>query len=244
MRVERKKIAAIVPAAGLGRRFGESENKPLYELLGKPLVVWALQEFQSVDEISEIVLVVKEDDMLVAAQLVESYKIAKVRRIVPGGKERQDSVYNGIMALDKETLIVVIHDGARPLVDEAVIKRSISALHDVDGVVSGVPVKDTIKEAGADSSNGRDGLIIRRTLDRKALWAIQTPQTFYYDRLAEAHRRARDEGFYATDDAALIEHYGGRIKVIEGEYSNLKITTMEDIGIAEIFCRRQRKRIS
>jgi len=228
------KIAAIVPAAGLGRRFGAGENKSLYEFLGKPLVVWALQALQSVDEIEEIIPVVKEDDLKGAADLVERYNIAKVRRIVPGGRERQDSVYNGLRALDKETSVVVIHDGARPLVDGLLIKKSISELDSFDGIVAGVPVKDTIKEV-----KGReDGLIVLRTLNRNVLWAVQTPQTFNYAKIREAHGRAHAEGFYATDDAALIEHYGGRVRIIQGSYLNLKITTLEDVNIAETLYRR------
>jgi 2-C-methyl-D-erythritol 4-phosphate cytidylyltransferase len=236
-------IAAIVPAAGLGRRFGVGENKSLFEFMGKPLVVWALQALQSVDEIEEIIPVVKEEDLQVTADLVERYKIAKVRRIVPGGRERQDSVYNGLMALDKETSIVVIHDGARPLVDGLLIKNSISELDSFDGIVAGVPVKDTIKEVkgnrqraegkGHEAKGGDDGLIVQRTLNRNVLWAVQTPQTFHYAKIMEAHGRAHAEGFYATDDAALIEHYGGLVRIIQGSYLNLKITTLEDVNIAE-----------
>src|SRR5208282_2420650 len=227
------KIAAIVPAAGLGRRFGVGANKSLFEFMGKPLVVWALQALQSVDEIGEIIPVVKEEDLKAAADLVERYKIAKVRHIVTGGRERQDSVYNGLRALDKDTSIVVIHDGARPLVDGLLIKKSISELDSFDGIVAGVPVKDTIKEV-----KGReDGLIVLRTLNRNVLWAVQTPQTFNYAKIREAHGRAHAEGFYATDDAALIEHYGGRVRIIQGSYLNLKITTLEDVNIAETLYR-------
>ena len=232
----KNKIGAIVPAAGLGRRFGAGENKSLYEFMGKPLVVWALQALQSVDEIGEIIPVVKEEDVNAAADLVERYKIAKVRHIVPGGRERQDSVYNGLRALDKETSIVVIHDGARPLVDGLLIKNSISELDSFDGIVAGVPVKDTIKEVKGKGLE--DGLMVRRTLDRNVLWAIQTPQTFHYAKIREAHCKAHAEGFYATDDAALIEYYGGRVRIIEGSYLNLKITTLEDINIAETLYRR------
>ena len=236
------KIAAIVPAAGLGRRFGAGENKPLYEFMGKPLVVWALQALQAVDEIGEIIPVVKEEDLKTAADLVERYKIVKVRHIVPGGRERQDSVYNGLRALDKETSIVVIHDGARPLADGLLIKKSISELDGFDGVVAGVPVKDTIKEVQGEGQwamgNGReDGLIVQKTLNRNVLWAVQTPQTFHYAKIREAHGKAHAEGFYATDDAALIEHYGGRVRIIQGSYLNLKITTLEDVNIAETLYR-------
>lgn len=236
------KIAAIVPAAGLGRRFGTGQNKSLYVLLGKPLVVWALQALQAVTEIGEIIPVVKEEDLKIAAELVELYKISKVRRIVPGGAERQDSVYNGLRALDKETSVVVIHDGARPLVDSSLIKKTILELQGVDGVITGIPVKDTIKEvkkrrpaaAGSKQRRNGTGSLVKKTLDRQVLRAIQTPQTFRTATLLDAHERARAEGLYATDDAALIEHYGGSIKVIDGSYSNLKITTFEDVYFAEI----------
>ncbi len=246
--MQKIKIVAIVPAAGLGRRFGAGENKSLHEFLGKPLVVWALQALQSVDEIGEIIPVVKEGDLKGAADLVERYNISKVRRIVPGGRERQDSVYNGLRALDKDTSVVVIHDGARPLVEGLLIKNSISELDSYDGIVAGVQVKDTIKEVKSDSrcssSKGHEakdleeGLIVRRTLDRNVLWAVQTPQTFHYTRIMEAHGKAHAEGLYATDDAALVEHYGGRVRIIPGSYLNLKITTLEDINIAETLYRR------
>lgn len=226
-KTNKNKIAAVVPAAGLGRRFGTGKNKPMYELLGRPLVVWVLDAIQLVEEVSEIVLVVKEADMEIAHDLAERYKFAKVRRIVPGGKERQDSVYNGLRALDEDTFTVVIHDGARPLVDGRLIKYSLACLEGFDGVVAGVPVKDTIKSVKDKA------LIVNETLDRSTLWAIQTPQTFNYAKIMEAHRLARTEGFYATDDAALIERCGGSIRIIEGSYQNLKITTMEDISIAE-----------
>lgn len=225
------KIVAIVPAAGLGRRFGNCGNKPLFELLGKPLVVWALQALQAVVEIGEIVLVVKEDDLKVAAALVEEHQITKAGRIVPGGRERQDSVYNGLKTLNADTSAVVIHDGARPLAESLLIRKNILALNGVDGAVTGVRVKDTIKEA--EGTVPEEGIIIRKTLDRNVLWAIQTPQTFRYAKIIDAHRRAYEEGFYATDDAALIERYGGLVRIVEGSYMNLKITTIEDIDIAE-----------
>jgi 2-C-methyl-D-erythritol 4-phosphate cytidylyltransferase len=140
-------------------------------------------------------------------------------------------VFNGLKALDKNTSAVIIHDGARPLVDSSLIKKSIAELKGFDGIVAGVPVKDTIKEAYGD--------VVKKTLDRSALWSIQTPQTFYYVKIIEAHQRAQAESFYATDDAALIEHYGGHIRIIEGSYRNLKITTMEDISIARNYLKER-----
>lgn len=237
-----KRIAAIVPAAGLGKRFVAGENKSLYVLLGKPLLVWALQALQAVAEISEIIPVVKEEDLKMAAELIDRYKIFKAVRIVPGGPERQDSVYNGLKSLDKGTFAVVIHDGARPLVKSSLITKTITELHGVDGVITGVSVKDTIKEvkrrgrtaaSRKPRENGSDSMV-KKTLNRQVLRAIQTPQTFLVAPLLTAHERARDEGYYATDDAALIEHYGGSVRVIEGSYSNLKITTFEDIYFAEV----------
>ncbi|MBI3593173.1 MAG: 2-C-methyl-D-erythritol 4-phosphate cytidylyltransferase [Nitrospirae bacterium] len=223
------KVAAIVPAAGLGKRFGNDRNKSFYELSGKPLIVWALEALQDIEEITEIIPVLKEEDLSSGVELIEGYNIHKVKRIVTGGKERQDSVYNGLKALDDDTFAVVIHDGARPLVERVVIKRTINELKGFDGAVAGVPVKDTIKEAWIQAAD----IVVQKTLDRNILWAVQTPQTFHFQKIRDAHEMAHSEGHYATDDAALIERYGGKIKIIEGSYRNIKITTPEDIHIAE-----------
>ena len=249
MKNKADKIVAIVPAAGFGKRFGKEKNKPLYSLNGKPMVVWVLEMLQGVEEIDEIVPVFKEEDLLSGAELVETYNISKARRIVCGGRERQDSVNNAVSTLDDNTSVVVVHDGARPLVDRELFRMAISSLKGVDGVVAGVlrlinevrksgaailavPVKDTIKET--DRLEGQQtGVIVKRTLDRSLLWAIQTPQVFNFRKLKDAYEKACSEGFYATDDSALIERYGGKIRIIEGSYRNIKITTPDDIIIAE-----------
>lgn len=232
MKSKRKKIVAIVPAAGFGKRFGQERNKPLHLLKGRPLVAWVLEALQGVDEIDEIVPVFKEEDLMSGAELVEAYNISKARRIVCGGRERQDSVNNAVSVLDNNTSIVLVHDGARPLVDRELFSRAIDSLKEFDGVVAGVPVKDTIKET--DKSEGREtGIIVKRTLDRSLLWAIQTPQVFDFQKLRGAYAKAYAEGFYATDDSALVEQYGGKIRIIEGSYRNIKITTPDDIIIAE-----------
>ncbi len=231
MKGKKDKVVAIVPAAGLGKRFGEEKNKPFYPLMEKPLLIWSLETLQGVEEIAEIIPVLKEDDLITCGELIEKYNITKVKRIVPGGQERQNSVYNAIKILDNKTDVVLIHDGVRPLVEGGLIRRSIAGLKNYDGVVAGVPVKDTIKEAG--SRKPEEDIIVEKTLNRNALWAIQTPQVFCYEKIKDAYGKAMADKYYATDDAALIEGYGGKIKIIMGSYTNIKITMPEDIIIAE-----------
>ncbi|MBI5100566.1 MAG: 2-C-methyl-D-erythritol 4-phosphate cytidylyltransferase [Nitrospirae bacterium] len=229
-----KNVVAIVPAAGMGRRFGEGTNKTLEILAGRPMMVWALEALESIAEVTEIIPVIKDGDMALTADLVEEYHISKVRRIAPGGKERQNSVFHGLRLVDDRESIVIVHDGARPLIEPAVISGAIRQMEGCDGVVVGVPVKDTVKEA-------RDGFV-GKTLDRGALWSVQTPQIFYYDVLFRAYERAMKEGFYSTDDSALVERYGGTIKIVQGSYTNIKVTTPEDLNIAELFLKMREGR--
>ena len=226
------KVIAIVPAAGLGIRFGSDTNKPFQVLGGKPLVVWALKTLESIDEIEEIIPVLRKEDVDMGIEIFRSYNISKAKRVAKGGKERQDSVYNGLKLIEDKTCIILIHDGVRPFIEKSLIQESIRDMaeslknkKDCDGVVPGVPVKDTIKEA--------KGGIIKRTIKRDSLWAIQTPQVFPYMKISTAYERSVEEGYYSTDDAALIERYGGKIKVIMGSYSNIKITTPDDLIFAE-----------
>jgi 2-C-methyl-D-erythritol 4-phosphate cytidylyltransferase len=235
MKTKRDRVVAIVPAAGPGKRFGEGKNKPFHPLLGKPLLIWSLEALQRVEEISEIIPVLKEDDLIVCGDLVEQYNITKVKRIVPGGQERQDSVYNALKVLDDKTSVVLIHDGVRPLIEADLIRKSMSELKDCEGVVVGISVKDTIKEARRQRTEDRqdEDIIVEKTLNRNVLWAIQTPQVFSFEKIRDAYVKATADRYYATDDAALIERYGGRVKIIMGSYRNIKITTPEDIDIAE-----------
>src|SRR3990172_9573995 len=228
------KVIAIVPSSGLGRRFGSDANKPFQILGGKPLVVWALEALESVDAIEEIIPVLRKEDVERGIEVFRSYNISKTKRVAAGGKERQDSVYNGLKLIGDKNCIVLIHDGVRPLIEKDLIEKVIKellkggkgGLKSFDGVVLGVPVKDTIKEAGSG--------IIRRTIKRDSLWAIQTPQVFPYKKISAAYKKSIKEGFYSTDDAALMERYGGKIKVIMGSYSNIKITTPDDVPVAEV----------
>ena len=229
----REKVIAIVPGAGLGKRFGPDTNKPFHVLLGKPLIVWTLEVFESIGEVHEVIPVLKAPDMEAAIELFEQYGLSKIRRIAPGGRERQDSVYNALKLIKDSADLVLIHDGARPLIDSEIVRNVLQNISGFDGVVVGVPVKDTIKEV-ADN-------IVKRTLKRETLWAIQTPQVFIQRTLVKAYHAAMEEKFYSTDDAALLERSGGKVKIIMGSYSNIKVTTPEDIPLAEHFLKEKGK---
>lgn len=241
-----KKVIAIVPAAGLGKRFGQDNNKTFQALLDKPIVIWALEALECVDDIEEIIPVFKKDDMEQGLALIERFRISKVKRVAPGGKERQDSVFNGLNLVGKKANLVLIHDGVRPLIEKSVIEESIKQLKDCDcdGVIVGVPPKDTIKEARGQVSGvrclGKD-IVVKKTLNRNVLRAIQTPQVFKYSALMQAYKKAMAEKFYSTDDSAIVEKYGGKVKVIMGSYTNIKVTTPEDIAIAEMLLSKRGK---
>lgn len=224
------KVIAVIPAAGSGRRFGAEINKAFVEILGKPLIAWALESFEACGRISEVIPVIGEPDMERARQLFDSSGFEKVRRIAKGGRERQDSVQNALRLVGDRHQRVLIHDAVRPLVDEALIERCIDSLTDCDGVVPGVPLKDTVKEV-------QDGVTVR-TLDRSRLVAVQTPQVFVLGTVLGAYESLSAAGdFLFTDDAAAVEAAGGRIRVVEGNYKNIKITSPEDALIAEAFLR-------
>jgi 2-C-methyl-D-erythritol 4-phosphate cytidylyltransferase len=160
-------------------------------------------------------------------ELFDTYRISKIRRVAPGGRERQDSVFNALHVIREKAPVVLIHDGVRPLLEARVVRRALTALSGCDGVVIAVPPKDTIKEIAGD--------IVKQTLKRDALVAVQTPQVFLYQPLLDAYERAMKETFYATDDSAIVEWNGGRIRVVTGGYTNIKVTTPEDLVVAEAF---------
>jgi len=227
------KVVAIVPAAGLGRRFGEDRNKPFETLGGKPVILWALEVLEKMAEVREIIPVLKEADIQTGMELFGQYGITKVRRVAPGGRERQDSVFNALHFIREKTSLVLIHDGVRPLLEARMARRALKALNGCDGVVIGLPPKDTIKEVA-------DGMV-QQTLKRDALIAVQTPQVFHYQPLLDAYDRAMKEAFYATDDSSLVEWNGGRIRVVPGCHTNIKVTTPEDLIVAEAFLRMPRE---
>ena len=232
-------MIALVPAAGIGKRFGSGTNKTFHELSGKPLILWSLEVLESVDEVIEIIPILQVADMDTGRTIFEKAGLSKIKKIAPGGKERQDSVYNGLKLIRDKDCMVLIHDGARPLIKKTLVlhiirhmSESMAKKEHYDGIIPGVPIKDTIKES--------DGtMTVKKTLKRSALWAIQTPQVFPHENIVRAYARAMKARVYATDDAALIEHYRGRIKIVTGSYTNIKITTPEDLALAEFFLSRK-----
>ena len=221
-------ISAIIAAGGQGRRMNSSVSKQFLNIKGHPILYYTLNKFEKMDELNSIVLVTGEADIdYTREKIVKRYRFKKVE-LVSGGKERQDSVYNGLRKLSPQTDIVVIHDGVRPFVPRQIIESSSAAAVEYKAVGVAVPVKDTIKVVDSDNT-------IKSTPDRSTLWAMQTPQTFHYDIIMKAYEKAMAEGFYGTDDTVLVERLGFPVKIIEGAYENIKITTPEDIVLAEAF---------
>lgn len=223
------KRVAIVPAAGMGRRMGASINKQYLLLDGKPILAHTLELFQKADFIDEIFVVVPAEEIeYCRINVVEKYGISKVRQIVAGGAERQNSVLNGLRALDcHDEDVILIHDGVRPFVPISAVRRSIEMALEHDGALVAVPVKDTVKIV-------KDAFVTS-TPARESLWLAQTPQTFRYRIIRAAHELAETEGFTGTDDASLLERIGKKVHVVIGDYRNIKITTPEDLILALAF---------
>lgn len=214
------KSAVIIPAAGLSTRMGAA--KQLMMLGDKPVLIRTLEAFENHKEIDEIVVVTTRDP----AALIEAYKFKKVKAIVEGGSHRQASVWAGLLAVSADVEWVLIHDGARPLVTKQAISDILASVRQGCCAISGVKSKDTIKIA--DSGNS-----VTDTPERTRAWIVQTPQGFPYELIKEAHRKAMEADFIGTDDAMLIERLGIPVYMVEGDYRNIKLTTPEDILIAE-----------
>ena len=215
----------------MGKRMGASINKQYLQLGGLPIVARTISAFERSPLIDAIYLVIPADEISYCREhVVEACGFRKVAEIVAGGKERQDSVLNGLNAMKSCTSpddVVLIHDGVRPLLSEEMLRMSIAAARNGDGALTAVPVKDTIKVV-------RNGIVIT-TPDRETLWLAQTPQSFRYSVIHAAHLSAQADGIVATDDASLVERSGGRVGIVTGSYRNIKITTQEDLVLAEAF---------
>ncbi|MDD2581541.1 MAG: 2-C-methyl-D-erythritol 4-phosphate cytidylyltransferase [Desulfuromonadaceae bacterium] len=225
------KSIALIPAAGMGKRMGASINKQYLQLNGMPIVSRTISFFEQSPLIDSIYLVVPAEEIPYCRKyVIEACGFSKIEAIVPGGKERQNSVMNGLNAMRDHVAdddIVLIHDGVRPLITEQILYESIRTARVHDGALAAVPVKDTIKTVR--------GGIVTDTPPRESLWQAQTPQSFRFAKIFQAHLSAEADGFIGTDDASLIEHTGGEVHIIRGDYRNIKITTPEDLILAEAF---------
>lgn len=201
-------------------------SKQYMDIAGKPVLARTLERFEECGYINEIVLVINKQDFIYCKQnIIDEFGFTSVKSLVAGGSHRQASVYNGLLELNAKTDIVLIHDGARPFINERTIMRTVNCAMEFGACGAAVPVKDTIKIADHDG-------FVKETPDRDFLWAIQTPQTFKYDLIMNAHKKAIEDGFRGTDDAMLVERLGTKIKLVMGSYDNIKITTREDLLIA------------
>lgn len=216
------KCSVIIVSAGMGKRFG-SPDKVFVEVNNKPIFIWAAQAFEDIDLVNDIWIVTRKDAFKKTEENIQKFRIKKVARIVEGGAERQDSVYNALKLMPHDVASVLIHDAARPLVSKQLIQRVLEALTpEVDGVIPAVKLTDTVKWI-------KKGNIIGGTLNRSILRAVQTPQAFWFGKILEAYKKAYSEGIYGTDDAFLIERYGGKVIAVEGDEKNIKITTKQDM---------------
>lgn len=223
------KCTAIILAAGQGKRMKTKVQKQFLMLQGKPLLYYSLACFQKSDEIQEIVVVTgKESIDYCRSEIIEKYGFTKVKSIAEGGKERYDSVYAGLEACSADTDYVFIHDGARPFVTEDIIKRTKEVAVTYQACIAGMPSKDTVKII---DENNR----VSATPERSRVWSVQTPQVFLYSLIKEAHDTARSVSMQGiTDDAMVVEQYKNTpVHIVEGAYENIKITTPEDILVAE-----------
>ncbi|MCP4717059.1 MAG: 2-C-methyl-D-erythritol 4-phosphate cytidylyltransferase [Deltaproteobacteria bacterium] len=232
-------VTAIVPAAGTGRRMGEGEKKPYILLLGKPILIRTLEVLAGLAAIRHIVIPVFPGEEQRCRDELGGYLTPAVRvSVTAGGQTRQESVGKALALVEDNTELVLVHDGARPLVPAELIEQALEQAQRLGAATLGVPVKDTtVRVAGTDMQ-------ITETLPRRQLYAVQTPQVFKRELIVKAHRSARQEGFSGTDDASLVQRLGNAVTIVPGTYDNIKITTPEDLLIAEsILRRRTRKNI-
>ena len=218
-----KYCGAVIVAAGTASRMG-GIDKVMAPLDGEPMIARTVRAFQESDVISEIVIVTREDLVLPISNLCGG--MDKIKAVVTGGNSRQESVELGMNALSKEVKLAAIQDGARPLITWQVIDRVVRAANTFGGAVPGIPVKDTIKV--------ENGGLVKETPDRKALRAIQTPQVFDFDLLRGALKKAKEDGAEVTDDCSAVERLGMKVKIVEGDERNIKVTTPMDLKIAEL----------
>ncbi|OPJ54926.1 2-C-methyl-D-erythritol 4-phosphate cytidylyltransferase [Alkalithermobacter paradoxus] len=225
--------SAIIVAAGKGKRMNKDINKQYIKLMDKEIIYYTISAFDNNTNINEIIVVIsKDEEEYFKSNILNKYKFSKNIKIAYGGKERQDSVYNGLKLLSDNSEIVLIHDGARPFISDNIINDVIRETKDKKAVVVGVPVKDTIKIVDENE-------YVKDTPHRNLLWSVQTPQSFHVNIIKEAYNNAYKDNYYGTDDSMIVERYGYKVKMLFGSYENIKITTGEDLYIGEEILRRR-----
>jgi 2-C-methyl-D-erythritol 4-phosphate cytidylyltransferase len=225
-------VHLLIPAAGMGRRMGSERNKLLLTLRSQPLITWTLIAVEASHHISWIGIISQPADWTNLKEILAGLSLTKPIQLIQGGTSRQESVYNGLQALPPDAKQVLIHDGARCLATPDLIDRCAEAIQHCPGLIAAVPVKDTIKVVDQKG-------LIQHTPERRQLWAAQTPQAFDVEILKQCHEEGRRQGWEVTDDAALFEKCGLPVQIVEGEETNLKLTTPIDLAIAEFILQQR-----
>jgi 2-C-methyl-D-erythritol 4-phosphate cytidylyltransferase len=226
-------VYLLIPSAGSGKRMGADRNKLLLQVRSKTLIAWTLLAAEAASAISWIGIISQPHDWEDFKAILADLKLTKPVEFIPGGATRQESVYNGLQALPENAEQVLIHDGARCLATPDLFNACAAAIVHCPGLIAAIPVKDTIKVVGESG-------IIQSTPSREQLWAAQTPQGFDVKLLKECHAEGVRQGWEVTDDAALLEKCGIEVRIVPGEETNLKVTTPQDLAIAEfILCHRE-----
>jgi 2-C-methyl-D-erythritol 4-phosphate cytidylyltransferase len=220
----------IIPAAGQGKRMGAGKNKLLLELNKIPVLIHTLKVFEEDELCQGIILAVNPLDTEEFKCLLNKYRVKKVLDLVPGGKERQDSIYNALKTLNNDGIILV-HDAARPFILKEHIHRLLDTANETGAAIIGVPAKDTMKTVGNH--------VVMATVERSSLWAVQTPQAFRFSVLYKAYEHAEKEHFIGTDDSSLVERISHPVTMVEGDYDNIKLTTKEDLFFAQAIIKKR-----
>jgi len=230
-------VSAIVLAAGLGMRMKSNTAKPLLELNSQPILIYSLKVLNKHPGVSDIILVVNSKNFHYISRLLKRYRIKKIKNIVLGGRLRQDSVREGLKELDRRTDLVLIHDSVRPLINGRIVSSVIRQAQKSGAAILGVPVKATIKQVTGHRPQATGKIVVEKTLNRENLREIQTPQVFNKDLIIEAYNKyGRNK---VTDDASLVEKLGKKVNIVAGSYKNIKITTPEDLVVAEAILKSQ-----
>jgi len=229
------RVGVVIAAGGRGTRLGGKVPKQFLPLEGLPILERTVKIFSRLPSVEEIVVATPRKHVRRAEKLLAGMGSGKVISVVPGGRERQDSVWEGLRAFLSKPTIVLIHDAVRPLVEPGVVTSAIVSAARYGAAVVAVKSHDTVKVEGKKG-------YLQKTLDRSRLWAVQTPQAFRYEVLVEGHRRAKRRGFHGTDDASLVERMGLPVRIVEGRPMNIKITTPADLRLAEMWLKERRKR--